>query len=90
MRSLLTDSFRKDLAALPTSIQAKAKSAYGRFVLDPFDPTLSFKRLHTKEPWWSVRISGGYRAVGRRVDNDTIVWFFIGSHADYDQLLSNR
>jgi hypothetical protein len=28
----------------------------------------------------------GYRALGVRRD-DTIVWFWIGSHADYDKLL---
>lgn len=90
MRSLVAESFRKDLAKLPENIQTRARHAYGRFATDPFDPTLSFKRLNTKEPWWSVRISGGYRAVGSRVDKDTIVWFFIGSHADYDRLLSPR
>jgi hypothetical protein len=29
----------------------------------------------------------GWRAVGVR-DGDTMVWFWIGSHADYDRLLS--
>jgi hypothetical protein len=28
----------------------------------------------------------GYRAVGV-VDGDTVIWFWIGSHADYDKLL---
>ena len=29
-----------------------------------------------------------YRAVGVR-DEDTIIWFWIGSHSDYERLLSN-
>jgi hypothetical protein len=33
-----------------------------------------------------VRINNNYRAIGRMKD-DVIVWFFIGSHADYDSLL---
>lgn len=31
-----------------------------------------------------------YRAVGVMRDGQTIVWFFIGSHAEYDQLLRRR
>jgi hypothetical protein len=34
-----------------------------------------------------VRITNDYRAVGRR-KGDVILWFFIGSHADYDDLLA--
>jgi hypothetical protein len=33
-----------------------------------------------------VRIGLAYRALGVR-DGDDVVWFWIGSHADYDQLL---
>jgi len=36
---------------------------------------------------WSVRISTDYRALGFR-DGDVIVWFWIGSHADYDDLIA--
>jgi len=33
-------------------------------------------------------ISIGWRAVGI-IEDDTIVWFWIGSHGDYDKLLSS-
>lgn len=33
-----------------------------------------------------VRVSLGYRALGQMTGTD-IVWFWIGSHADYDKLL---
>ena len=36
---------------------------------------------------YSVRIGKGYRAVGQR-DKKGILWFWIGSHAEYDKLLS--
>jgi hypothetical protein len=36
-----------------------------------------------------VRVTGSYRAVGVRKDQDTIVWFFIGTHAEYDRLLAS-
>jgi hypothetical protein len=33
-----------------------------------------------------VRVTKGYRALGLR-QGETIVWFWIGSHAEYERLL---
>jgi hypothetical protein len=49
---------------------------------------LQFKRLHATLPLWSVRISDSYRAVGVLKKNDEIIWFFIGTHAEYDKMLA--
>jgi hypothetical protein len=35
---------------------------------------------------WSVRIGVAYRAVGTESTGD-VVWFWIGTHAEYDHLL---
>jgi hypothetical protein len=35
---------------------------------------------------YSVRVGLGWRALGVR-EGDVMVWFWIGSHADYDRLL---
>jgi hypothetical protein len=37
--------------------------------------------------FWSVRIGRRYRAVAVERGED-LVWFWIGSHADYDRLIS--
>ena len=37
---------------------------------------------------YSVRVTLGHRAL-RLVEGDEVVWFWIGSHADYDRLLSS-
>jgi hypothetical protein len=50
-------------------------------------PGLRFKQVHPTEPIYSVRISRNYRALGVRED-DAMIWFWIGSHADYDDLIS--
>jgi hypothetical protein len=34
-----------------------------------------------------VRVGLAYRALGVR-DGDDMIWFWIGSHGDYDQVLS--
>ena len=88
MISRLHPTFRRAFAKLPRDIQRRARSAYRRFRADPSHPGLQFKRLHSKLPLWSVRVTDSYRAVGVRND-DTIVWFFIGTHAEYDRLLAN-
>ena len=45
------------------------------------------KRVHASRPICSVRIAIGVRALGIR-DGDTVIWFWIGSHSDYDGLIS--
>ena len=87
MNSRTTDRFRRAFARLPEKIQRKARDAYVRFRSDPGHPSLRFKQVHGTRPIYSVRISADYRALGVR-DRDDIVWFWIGSHADYDRLLS--
>ncbi len=89
MISRVHPSFRRDFKKLPQEIQARARTAYTQFQADASHPSLQFKRLRTALPLWSVRITGSYRAVGIRKNNDEIVWFFIGTHADYDRLLAS-
>jgi hypothetical protein len=35
---------------------------------------------------YSIRVGKGWRALGL-LDGDTITWFWIGSHAEYDRLI---
>ncbi|MEO0531010.1 MAG: hypothetical protein AAF266_10620 [Planctomycetota bacterium] len=69
-------------------VRRQARTAYRVFAADPQHPGLRFKKVHTRQPIYSARVSAGYRAVGV-VEGDTIVWFWIGSHADYDKLLKD-
>jgi len=87
--SRLHASFRRDFAKLPREIQQQARVAYKRFQTDSSHPSLQFKRLHASLSLWSVRVTGSYRAVGVRKSDDEMVWFFIGTHADYDRLLAS-
>lgn len=87
MKSRTTAQFRKAFANLPEQVQERAHEAYQQFKQNPWHPNLRFKQVHSELPIYSVRISKSYRAVGQR-DEDSIVWFWIGSHANYDKLLS--
>ena len=77
----------KGLSRLPEPLKERAREAYRRFVENPDHPGLRFKRIHSTEPIYSVRVTVDYRALGLREDN-TMIWFWIGSHADYDELIS--
>lgn len=88
MTSLTTERFWKAFNALPPGIQEQAKRAYSLWQQDPYHESLQFKRIHSKKEIYSVRIGIHWRALGVK-DSDAIVWFWIGSHADYDKLIDN-
>ena len=86
MRSYTTREFRRLFASLPRRVQRQARQAYRLFRQDAAYPGLHFKRVRLDPPLYSARVGIGYRAVGV-LDADSVVWFWIGSHADYDRLL---
>ncbi len=88
MTSLASSRFWKAFDALPRDIQRQAVDAYELWKKDPYHESLQFKRLHTKRPIYSVRIGLHWRALAVR-DADTMTWFWIGSHADYDSMIEN-
>lgn len=87
MKSRTTAEFRKSFAALPKQVQEQTRDAYRQFKENPNYPSLRFKKVHPELPIYSARISNNYRAVGQ-LDGDTVIWFWVGSHAEYDRLLS--
>jgi len=87
MKSKINEDFLDAYRKLPADIREQARKAYRLFRDNPQHPSLNFKSIHPTEPYYSVRISRGYRTVGIR-DDDVIIWFWIGSHSDYDKLIS--
>ena len=87
MKSHTTKRFRDALAELPQDIQRQATQAYARFQQNPYYPSLQFKQVHEVLPVYSARDGLNYRAVGM-LDANEIVWFWIGSHAEYDAILA--
>ena len=87
MRSETTKRFRKAYAHLPEHIQEQTRKAYKLWKKNPFHSSFQFKQIHDTEPVYSVRISLSYRALGIK-EQDTIIWFWVGSHADYDKMIA--
>ena len=86
MISRTTDRFWRCYSELPEEVKREARKAYKTFKKDPYHPGLRFKRIHSTRPIFSLRITKDYRAVGIQQDKQ-IIWFWIGSHTDYDHLL---
>jgi len=87
MRSRTTAGFRKAYAELPERVRHQAREAFRTFQRDPQHPSLRLKPVHPSLPIYSARVGLGYRAVATR-EREAWVWFWIGSHAEYDRLIS--
>jgi hypothetical protein len=86
--SSVTKDFRKRLDRLPAPVREQAGRAYALWRSDPFHPSLQFKQVSPRWPIYSVRVGIGFRALGLRETNH-VYWFWIGSHAEYDELLKH-
>ncbi len=69
--------------ALPAEVQGLADKSFSLLKADSRHPSLHFKKVGR---FWSVRVGGHHRALAVEA-NDGLVWFWIGTHADYDKLL---
>ena len=88
MDSFTSSKFWKRFYELPTDVQVHARESYARWQEDPYHDSLQFKQVHPTRPIYSVRIGRDYRALGTK-DNNEILWFWIGSHSDYDKIIAN-
>ncbi len=86
MKSRTTLQFRQLFAHLPIQVQKQARKAYRQFKQNPNYSSLRFKKVHPILSIYSARINKDYRAVGQ-LEEDTVIWFWIGSHTEYEMLL---
>ena len=86
MNSSTTEEFWQLYRTLPADVRERARAAYALFEQDSSHPGLRFKRIGSREPMYSVRIGLHYRAIGL-LEDDSIFWWWIGSHADYDKVI---
>ena len=87
MVSRTTKKFWKAYEKLDETVQKQAQASYRLFRKNPQHPSLHFKKVHDRLPIYSVRINLNHRAVGI-LENNEIIWFWIGAHDAYEKLLS--
>jgi len=88
MKSQRTPRFRRAYKRLHPAVQAHARKAFRMWVEAPFHPALQFKQVHPTQPIYSVRVGIHWRALGVR-RGDSVTWFWIGSHEDYNKLVAS-
>lgn len=86
MRSLATTRFWRLYQQLPNDVQKLAVKCCRLWVSNPSHPSLRFRRLAGQDRAVTVRIGEHYRALGL-LDESAVTWIWIGSHAEYDQLI---
>lgn len=69
---------------LEPEVRRLADKNFALLEADPHHPSLHFKRVGRL---WSARVGLHHRALCVRQDDDCI-WFWIGTHAEYDRLIS--
>jgi hypothetical protein len=83
MRHFASPKFWEAYERLPEQVRALADKNYTLLKQNPRHPSLQFKKVGR---FWSVRVGLRYRALAVE-SGDDLVWFWIGSHADYDALV---
>ena len=84
MKSATLPSFWESYNKLDETVKRRARKAFEIWSENPFHPSLHFKCINSEEEIWSVRITINYRALGV-LDGDTVAWFWIGSHKEYER-----
>jgi hypothetical protein len=86
LKHLASRQFWSSYEKLPAPVRQQADAAYTLLKSNPAHPSLRLKKVGT---YWSVRVGLRYRALAVGIE-DGLLWFWIGNHADYDALVSNR
>lgn len=85
MKHHASSSFWQCFGRLPPGIQELARKNYELLRRDSGHPSLQYKSVNGSR-YRSVRVGIHYRALGMPVP-DGVLWFWIGTHTEYDRLL---
>ncbi len=82
MKHFTVPSFWECYDKLPAEVKEQADKNYKLLKENTNHPSLHIKKI---EKYYSVRVSLRYRALAVEAE-DGIIWFWIGTHAEYDRL----
>lgn len=83
MKHLTTPDFWDLYEALPLSARDLADKSFTLLKANPQHPSLYFKKVGD---YRSARVGLSYRALGLEI-HEGVLWFWIGTHAEYDRIL---
>ena len=87
MKHMTLPRFWRYYQQLSKEIQTLADKNFELLKVDPYHPSLHLKKVGKTKQLWSVRVGAHYRALGQEKP-EGILWFWIGTHAEYDKLLT--
>lgn len=88
IKSFRTTKFHKLLDDLNPIARKQAEKAYQLWLENPWHNSLDFKNICKKGSVYSARVSLDIRALGVFNKNkNEVIWFWIGIHEDYNQLI---
>jgi len=88
MEHRATEGFWRGYEALPLEIRNRADKQFALLKSNSQHPSLQFKKVGESrgQEVWSARVTLNYRALAlRRADG--FLWFWIGDHKTYEQLI---
>ena len=85
MRHFASPAFWEAYRRLPENVRGVADKNFQLLKTNPQHPSLQLKRVGR---FWSARAGLRYRALAVDVEGG-LLWFWIGSHADYDAMLKS-
>jgi hypothetical protein len=83
MKHFATPEFWSHYRQLPAEIRQLADKNFELLQQNPRHSSLHFKKVGN---YWSARVGLHYRALAKE-RSEGLVWFWIGHHSEYDQLL---
>ena len=83
MRHVASEDFWACFTKLPLHVQEVARKNFDLLKADINHASLHFKKVGK---YCSVRVGRKHRALGVGIP-EGVLWFWIGSHADYDKLV---
>ena len=84
MRHFAATAFWFHYRRLPAAVRALADKNFALLERDERHASLRFRPV--AGPLWSARVGLHYRALARQ-RAEGFVWFWIGHHSEYDQIL---
>jgi hypothetical protein len=83
LRHFASPDFWSCYRQLPRQVQQLADACYELLKIDSSYPSLHFKKIGR---YRTVRVGLHYRALAIEIP-EGLLWFWIGSHAEYDKIL---
>jgi addiction module RelE/StbE family toxin len=82
MEAILHKNFKKQFKKIPPKVQEQFFERVELFLRDKFNPILKHHSVEWAYPgWWSINITGDWRALYEPTNKDIVVFMKIGTHS---------